>query len=147
MSIVQTNKTGEPRPQISNRQARLKPALRRRSFIKRLGIAGVTAPASALLMSPSNAKAEEGSRISRGDIAILRFLAAAEILETDLWQQYTELALGNESFQQALMVLDGDMPTYVNQNTRDEFTRLLSRICGLFPARGAGLTCDTGLFP
>ena len=28
-----------------------------------------------------------------GDIAILRFVAAAEIIETDLWQQYTELPL------------------------------------------------------
>ena len=52
----------------------------------------------------------------------MRFLAAAEILETDLWQQYTELALGNESFQEALEVLDEDMPTYVNQNTRVEFS-------------------------
>jgi hypothetical protein len=59
---------------------------------------------------------------ARGDVAILRFLAAAEILETDLWQQYNELALGNAAFQQALQVLDGDMPTYVNQNTRNEFT-------------------------
>ncbi len=60
--------------------------------------------------------------MSDGDVAILRFLAAAEILETDLWQQYTELALGNAAFQMALKALDGDMPTYVNQNTRDEFT-------------------------
>src|SRR6266568_3548572 len=71
------------------------PRLHRRSFLKRLGF---------------------------GDAAILRLLAAAEILETDLWQQYNELALGNAAFQQALQVLDGDMPTYVNQNTRDEFT-------------------------
>src|SRR5262249_54094000 len=60
--------------------------------------------------------------LSRGDAALLRFLAAAEILETDLWQQYNELALGNEAFQTALEVLDEDMPTYVNQNTRDEFS-------------------------
>src|SRR5256886_3895711 len=57
-----------------------------------------------------------------GDTAILRFLAAAEILETDLWQQYNELALGNPAFQNGLFALDGDMPTYVNQNTRDEFS-------------------------
>jgi hypothetical protein len=49
-------------------------------------------------------------------------LAAAEILETDLWQQYNELALGNEAFQNAFNQFDGDMPTYVNQNTRDEFS-------------------------
>jgi hypothetical protein len=74
-------------------------------------------------MGQATARADEGNgRLSRGDVSVLRFLAAAEILETDLWQQYTELALGNEAFQLALEVLDGDMPTYVNQNTRDEFT-------------------------
>src|SRR5258708_7143045 len=96
----------------------------RRSFIKKLGLAGAVAvPAGALLTTPIRAVASNGnSGLSDGDVAILRFLAAAEILETDLWQQYTELALGNPAFQMALTVLDGDMPTYVNQNTRDEFT-------------------------
>ena len=98
--------------------------LGRRSFMKRLGLAGAAAvPAGALLAGRPSARAEShSSRLSRGDAAILRFLAAAEVLETDLWQQYTELALGNESFQSALEVLDDDMPTYVNQNTRDEFS-------------------------
>src|SRR5438132_9967348 len=63
-----------------------------------------------------------GESLRQGDVAILRFLAAAEILETDLWQQYNELALGNPAFQQGLFALDGDMPSYVNQNTRDEFS-------------------------
>jgi hypothetical protein len=87
-----------------------------------MGLAGAaTAPVGALLVSRA-ARADISSPLTRGDVAILRFLAAAETLETDLWQQYTELALGNEAFQLALEVLDGDMPTYVNQNTRDEFT-------------------------
>jgi hypothetical protein len=30
--------------------------------------------------------------------------------------------LGNPAFIQAIQMLDGDMPTYVNQNTRDEFS-------------------------
>src|SRR5207302_4553432 len=60
--------------------------------------------------------------ITNGDAAILRFLAAAELLETDLWQQYTELANGNPDFMAALQQIDGDMPTYVAQNTEDEFT-------------------------
>jgi hypothetical protein len=96
----------------------------RRSFIKKLGLAGAVAmPAGALLSTSVRVNASNGnSSLSDGDVAILRFLAAAEILETDLWQQYTELALGNPAFQMALGVLDGDMPTYVNQNTRDEFT-------------------------
>src|SRR5439155_25777639 len=79
-------------------------------------------PAAGWLASGARAKADSEGGLSSGDAAILRFLAAAEILETDLWQQYNELALGNAAFQQALQVLDGDMPTYVNQNTRNEFT-------------------------
>jgi hypothetical protein len=95
----------------------------RRSFIKKLGLAAAVVPAGALLTTSLPAYADNGnSKLNSGDVAILKFLAAAEILETDLWQQYTELALGNPAFQMALQVLDGDMPTYVNQNTRDELT-------------------------
>ena len=99
--------------------------LGRRSFLKRMGLGGATAllPVGGWLASEVEARADgNGGGITRGDIAILRFLAAAEILEADLWQQYNELALGNAAFQQALQVLDGDMPTYVNQNTRNEFS-------------------------
>src|SRR6516162_6640415 len=97
--------------------------LGRRTFMKRLGLAGAVLPVGGLLLSQTGARVAGGnSQLTSGDVAILRFLAAAEILETDLWQQYTELALGNQAFQMALEVLDGDMPTYVNQNTRDEFT-------------------------
>ncbi|MDB6065950.1 MAG: hypothetical protein JWR26_2158, partial [Pedosphaera sp.] len=118
---------GANQPSPEGQPASTAPAtnvLGRRSFMKRLGVAGAAVlPAGALLASPTRARADgRDSRLTRGDAAILRFLAAAEILETDLWQQYNELALGNEAFQQALAVLDGDMPTYVNQNTRDEFT-------------------------
>src|SRR6266566_2322013 len=99
------------------------PRLHRRSFLKRLGFGGTAIlPAAGWLASGARAKADSEGGLSSGDAAILRLLAAAEILETDLWQQYNELALGNAAFQQALQVLDGDMPTYVNQNTRDEFT-------------------------
>jgi len=98
--------------------------LGRRTFLKRLGLGGTAlVPATAWLAGQPRAHAEDsGDGHTSGDAAILRFLAAAEILETDLWQQYNELALGNAAFQQALQVLDGDMPTYVNQNTRNEFT-------------------------
>jgi hypothetical protein len=97
----------------------------RRSFLKRIGLGGATAllPVSGLLASRGVAQADShNGKIDRGDAAILRFLAAAEILEADLWQQYNELALGNEPFQSALEVLDEDMPTYVNQNTRNEIS-------------------------
>jgi hypothetical protein len=62
----------------------------------------------------------------------LRFLAAAEILETDLWQQYNELAgiqdsevpggTGNPAYSAAVAVLDSDMAQYIHDNTEDEFT-------------------------
>ena len=96
----------------------------RRSFLKRLSLGGgAFLPVAGWLGSRVTAHADErGERLTHGDAAILRFLAAAEILETDLWQQYNELALGNAAFQQALFALDGDMPTYVNQNTRDEIS-------------------------
>ena len=96
----------------------------RRSFLKRIGLgATVLVPtAGALARDGKDDHDEDRGPLSRGDVALLRFLAAAEILETDLWQQYNELALGNESFQSALEQLDEDMPTYVNQNTRDEFS-------------------------
>ena len=99
----------------------------RRSFMKRLGMAGAAAalPVGGLLASQTRASAaghSTGPRLSGGDAAILRFLAAAEILEMDLWQQYNELALGNESYQLALNILDGDEATYVNLNTRDEIS-------------------------
>lgn len=98
----------------------------RRSFLHRLGLAGTALlPASSWFAGRALAgdhKPMPGGRLTRGDAAILRFLAAAEILETDLWQQYNELALGNAAFQAGLQVLDGDMSTYVNQNTRNENT-------------------------
>ena len=102
----------------------------RRSFMKRLGLTGAAAiPAGSMLAGGTRAFAgspasfsSHGSSLSRGDTAILRLLAAAEILESDLWQQYNELALGNESFQLALNLLDGDEATYVDLNTRDEIS-------------------------
>jgi hypothetical protein len=92
--------------------------LGRRSFMKRLGLGSAVLPAGAIITGATRARAND--HLSEGDIAILRFLAAVELIETDLWQQYNELALGNESFQLALNLLDGDEATYVNLNTRDE---------------------------
>src|SRR5436309_4197012 len=63
---------------------------------------------------------------------MLRFAAAAEILETDFWQQYNELGgvqdsevpggSGNPAYIKALEVLDSDMSQYIHDNTEDEFT-------------------------
>ena len=65
----------------------------RRSFLKGLGMAGATlVPASALLIAKAQgADGDRSGSLTRGDAAILRFLAAAEILESDLWIQYWEL--------------------------------------------------------
>src|SRR5215472_2955981 len=59
----------------------------RRSFLKGLGVVGAALSVGSLLTT----EAEAQDTIAIGDVAILRFLAAAEILETDLWQQYNEL--------------------------------------------------------
>jgi Ferritin-like domain len=93
----------------------------RRSFLKGVGLAGAAMlPGGALLASRAMA---DTSQISEGDIAILRFLAAAELIESDLWQQYNELGGvngGNPSYMAALSNLDGDMPQYIADNTDDE---------------------------
>ena len=65
-----------------------------------------------------------GDQLTDGDVAILRFLAAAELLESDLWTQYAELG-GNSNgapnpFQLAFQNLDGDGQQYITSNTLDE---------------------------
>jgi Ferritin-like domain len=96
----------------------------RRSFI-RTGLAAGTATAGVELFA-------QGGTLTTGDAAILRFLSAAEILETDLWIQYNELGgiqdsevpggSGNDKYTKALEVLDADMPQYIHDNTEDEMT-------------------------
>jgi hypothetical protein len=96
--------------------------VRRRSFLKGLSVASATLPAAALLTNQGKAAS---STLSRGDVAILRFLAAAELIESDLWQQYNELGGvtgGNAAYQLALQNLDGDMPQYISDNTDDEIS-------------------------
>ncbi|HEY2319895.1 MAG TPA: ferritin-like domain-containing protein [Solirubrobacteraceae bacterium] len=97
----------------------------RRSFLRGIGAAGVgaaaaaTVPGGALLAGTASAS----TSISGGDAAILRLLAAVELIETDLWQQYNELGGvdgGNPAYMAALSNLDGDMPQYISDNTDDE---------------------------
>ena len=99
----------------------------RRRFIAGAGL--TVLGAGALTAAPA---AFGKGDLSTGDAAILRFLAAAEILETDLWQQYNELCgiqdhelphgTGNKPFTDAMSEFDDDMPQYVHDNTDDEFT-------------------------
>src|ERR1700674_258637 len=105
----------------------LKRPVKRRAFIKEgLATAGTVAGATVLLGTGS-------AELTTGDAAILRFLAAAEILETDLWIQYNELGGiqdnevpgttgGSAPYIAALQQLDGDMPQYIHDNTEDEIT-------------------------
>src|SRR2546425_3438741 len=105
--------------------------VKRRSFLKGLGVVGAALSAGSLLTGEAEAQDRSGI-ITVGDVAILRFLAAAEILETDLWQQYNELGgiqdsevpggSGSRLYTNALEVLDADMPQYIHDNTEDELT-------------------------
>jgi hypothetical protein len=62
--------------------------------------------------------------LTKADIAILRFLTAVELIESDLWQQYEELGGVTQgpqnSYRLALQFLDGDGAHYITSNTRDE---------------------------
>ena len=97
--------------------------VRRRAFLKvGAGVAAAAIPAGGLLATNA---AAAGSALNKGDAAILRFLAAAEIIESDLWVQYDELGGvkgGNAAYILALQNLDGDMPQYITDNTDDELS-------------------------
>jgi hypothetical protein len=124
----------------------IKSATNRRSFIQTtLTAVGTVGVGAGLLSNSKSAFGDERGRLTAGDAAILRFLAAAEILESDLWEQYWELSSamgvnsffeapnpatgtkppptgGNAAYTTALQILDGDMPQYINDNTDDEFS-------------------------
>ena len=115
--------------------------LDRRAFLKKgMAAAGTVTVGAAFFSGEVNAFAEDhhgGHRggLTPGDAAILRFLAAAEIIETDVWQQYNELGgiqdsevpggSGSAAYTAALTVLDSDMAQYIHDNTEDEMTHEL----------------------
>ena len=101
----------------------------RRSFIRKGFVAaGAATTGSQMFAAPE----EHSGTLTKGDAAILRFLAAAEILETDFWVQYNELGgiqdsevpggTGNPIYTAKLQNLDADMDQYIHDNTEDEFT-------------------------
>src|SRR5438067_2430035 len=115
--------------QISNGSSPSR-VLGRRAFLGRMAAgAALLAPGAALMAA---GKAKGRPNLDKGDLAMLRFAAAAEILETDFWVQYNELAgiqdsevpggTGNPIYAEALKVLDEDMDVYIHDNTEDEFT-------------------------
>jgi hypothetical protein len=109
-------------------------ATNRRSFLtKGMVTAGAATVGAALLPTGLRAFDDDDDRapITKGDIAILRFLNALEQVEADLWQQYSELGGtqdnevsgangGNPLYTAALTILDGDMAQYIHDNTDDE---------------------------
>jgi hypothetical protein len=122
-------------------------AKNRRSFLQASlatggAIAGATvlgAPKLFAQTSPSTSGQSSifasSERLTTGDVAILKFLAAAELIESDLWTQYAELGgIGNNPpieidpnkgaelnpYQMALSNLDSDGPQYITSNTLDE---------------------------
>jgi hypothetical protein len=108
----------------------------RRSFLKNSMVAGAVATVGAGILGsglPAFAQSTSDAPLTKGDIAILQFLAAAELIESDLWTQYAELGgIGDlppievapheklNPYQIALSNLDGDGPQYITSNTLDE---------------------------
>ncbi len=121
-------------------ESMIKRPVNRRSFMKSGMLAGGAATLSAGLLNgsrPAFAEDNDNGRLTKGDAAILRFLAAAEIIESDLWTQYNELGgIGDNppieidpnpnpplnNYQVALSNLDGDGPQYIASNTLDELS-------------------------
>jgi hypothetical protein len=100
----------------------------RRSFLKNGMLAAGVATVGGGLLTKASALSrdqQEGS-LNSGDAAILQLLLAAEIIETDLWQQYNELGgvAASNSYVTALQQLDGDMPQYISDNTDDEISHV-----------------------
>ncbi len=137
--------TSETNLQSTNDQPNPQPSreLQRRSFLKGLGVAGAALSAAPLLRM--GAQAEDHGSISKGDAALLRFVAAAEIIESDIWLQYNELAGiqdgevsklasklipgypaqvtgGNPDYTEDVKQFDEDMDQYISDNTEDELS-------------------------
>lgn len=100
----------------------------RRAFLAKGAAGALTLGAGSLLIDTPVALA--GESLPAGDAAILKFLAAAELLEADLWKQYNELGgvqdaevsggSGNRGYTRALAVIDKDMHQYIHDNADDE---------------------------
>jgi len=119
----------------------------RRSFLKNgMVAAGATTMGAALLPTTAAAfgrEEDDHAPITKDDIAILTFLSALEQVEADLWIQYAELGGATNqglspidlelngqkittglapAYITGLLVLDGDMPQYIADNTDDEIS-------------------------
>jgi hypothetical protein len=117
---------------VFNRAANRRSFLKKGAFAASAAAVGVEMFGGRATLFGQEGREEKSGRLTKGDAALLRFAAAAEILETDFWVQYNELGgvqdsevpggSGNVLYTNALSVLDTDMPTYIHDNTDDEFT-------------------------
>jgi hypothetical protein len=132
----------------------IKRPVNRRSLLKSGMLAGgaaVVGAGTGLFSGGKSAFGQDSSSggLTKGDVAILRFLAAAELIESDLWTQYAELGgIGNNppievdpnqqlnSYQAALSNLDGDGPQYITSNTIDEISHA-TFLNGYLESKGA----------
>jgi hypothetical protein len=130
-----TPQPSQPTSTDAEVESRINTPVNRRKFLKNTAIAGASTVGAGLLSTAPSALADENhGHITRGDAALLRFAAAAEILETDFWVQYNELAgvqdnefpggggTGSPAYTNAIAQLDSDMAQYIHDNTDDEFT-------------------------
>jgi hypothetical protein len=131
----------------------------RRNFLKSGTVAAGAATLSAGLLpaklSAFQGEDEDRAPITKGDIAILTFLQALEQVEDDLWRQYAELGGtqdaeftgltgGNATYIQSLLLLDGDMPQYIHDNTDDEISH--QRFLGNYLASKGAQSADLSPF-
>jgi len=141
LSEATTTSTGE---EVNSHE---KAIVNRRSFMRNSLVAGAAATVGAGILANGNFAVAQGAsgKLTKGDVAILQFLAAAEIIESDLWLQYQELGGvqddevatlasklipgypakatgGNPLYMQDLLPLDSDMSQYIHDNTEDELT-------------------------
>jgi hypothetical protein len=120
------------------KQSELETRSSRRSFLKSGALATGAAVVGAGLFGANKVAfgQDSGGRLTKGDVAILRFLAAAELIESDLWTQYAQLGgltpgqvppevnpnQPLNPYQAALSNLDGDAQQYISSNTLDEIS-------------------------
>src|SRR5689334_7720079 len=123
---------------MKNGRSALSCSANRRSFLKKGAFAasaaavGVGILGDQAMLFGRSGREEKSGRLTKGDAALLRFAAAAEILEADFWIQYNELGgiqdnevpggTGNPAYTAALQNLDADFAQYIHDNTDDEIT-------------------------
>jgi hypothetical protein len=114
-------------------EALLNHKMNRRSLLQKGTMAAGAVTVGAVMGVAERSASAQSEYLTPGDAAILRFLAAAELIESDLWTQYAELGgIGNNppieidpnqtlnNYQIALSNLDPDGPQYIASNTLDE---------------------------